>query len=198
MEFDKFHVTNVAAMPDKLLSTTSDPLHRAMLLNFRRHTLLELSGRWREILVPEMTVPHPVYRLNVDGNMQFYDGAEEVGQLYESLTEAEVQIAPMKETMAVSDSGVYAEQTLGSTVPGGELKANGDDIDDPDATYVVTFNQALVFLYTDDARLIGEHVYGDPTSRKVFKLAAEDTLTFAQVKEALNPLIDNSAAPPFI
>lgn len=198
MEFESFHVKNVAVLPDLLLASTENPLHRAMLLNFRRHTLLELSGRWEEILIPEMTVDHPVYRLTVDGKMREYVGKEEVGELYRSLTEAEIQIAPLKETMAVSDSGVYAEQTLGSTISGAALQEQGEDVDDINATYVVTFEQALVFLYTDDARLIGEHVYGDPDSRKIFKLPSEDTLTFAEARESLRPLLENSPLPPFL
>ena len=46
-----------------LLRTVEDPRHRAILSNYRRHALLEVSGRYEEILTPAMTISNPVYRL---------------------------------------------------------------------------------------------------------------------------------------
>ena len=46
---------------DEALARTDNPLHRAILLNYRRHQILEVSGRYEEIFVPEMTVEEPEY-----------------------------------------------------------------------------------------------------------------------------------------
>ena len=46
-----------------LLEQTTDPLHRAMLLNFWRHVHLEGSGQFDRIVAPDMMVDHPVYRV---------------------------------------------------------------------------------------------------------------------------------------
>ncbi len=48
---------------DDLIDTLENPRHRKILINYRRHGLLEVSGRYEELLAPNMTVPHPHYRL---------------------------------------------------------------------------------------------------------------------------------------
>ena len=47
----------------RLLDRTTDPLHRAILLNFWRHVHLEGAGEYRRIVAPDMIVDHPVYRV---------------------------------------------------------------------------------------------------------------------------------------
>ncbi|MGZ3315417.1 MAG: hypothetical protein ACXU8Q_14710, partial [Caulobacteraceae bacterium] len=47
----------------KLLETTTNPLHRAILLNFWRHVHLEGSGQYERIVAGDMMVDHPVYRV---------------------------------------------------------------------------------------------------------------------------------------
>ena len=55
-----FDVRDVVKAPDELLARTDNPRHRAILTNFRRHALLEVAGRWPEILTPQMMVDTPV------------------------------------------------------------------------------------------------------------------------------------------
>ena len=40
-----------------------DPLHKAILKNYFRHLLLEVAGYWDQIIVPELTVEEPMYRV---------------------------------------------------------------------------------------------------------------------------------------
>jgi hypothetical protein len=47
----------------ELLENTSDPLHRAMLLNFWRHVHLEGAGEYEQIVASDMMVDEPVYRV---------------------------------------------------------------------------------------------------------------------------------------
>jgi hypothetical protein len=44
-------------------------------------------------------------------------------------------------------------------------------------------------IYDERARLIGEHIYEDGTSREIAKLASEDVVTPEQARDALAPLI---------
>ena len=67
----------IATGPRQLMATTQDERHRKMLTNYCRHAMLEVSGRWEEILVPEMMVPHPRYRINFGGQEIVMDGMAE-------------------------------------------------------------------------------------------------------------------------
>ena len=42
----------------ELLKVTEDPLHRAILENYRRHIHLELAGQYEQIVAPDMMVPY--------------------------------------------------------------------------------------------------------------------------------------------
>ena len=53
----KFDITKLNVAVDKLLETTENPRHRFLLQAFGRHRYLEVSGRYEEILAPDMTVP---------------------------------------------------------------------------------------------------------------------------------------------
>ena len=46
-----------------LLEQTEKPLHRAILLNWWRHVLLEGAGVFDRIVAKDMMVDHPVYRV---------------------------------------------------------------------------------------------------------------------------------------
>ena len=43
---------------EKQLENVDNPRHRAILKNYRRHGLLEVAGRYQELLAPDMTVEH--------------------------------------------------------------------------------------------------------------------------------------------
>src|SRR5580698_2034566 len=49
---------------ERLLAQTTNPLHRAILLNFWRHVHLEGAGEYEKILKADMVVEHPVYRVS--------------------------------------------------------------------------------------------------------------------------------------
>ena len=65
--------------PDsELLERTTNPLHRAILLNFWRHVHLEGAGEYEKILAPDMMVEHPVYRVTWGANPAVIEGKEGV------------------------------------------------------------------------------------------------------------------------
>jgi len=102
---------------DRLLETTTDPLHRQILENYRRHAILEVCGLWEEIFTPEMTVEHPLYYFNVSGFAgNKAEGPEEVQAIYRMLAEtgAGVQVVE-DERLMVADWGSPPRRTSAAT-----------------------------------------------------------------------------------
>jgi ketosteroid isomerase-like protein len=93
------------------------------------------------------------------------------------------------EKIAGADWGFVSESIFNQSVPGRFLIESGADVDDPEAWYVIRRRIAMIWHYDDRARMIGEHVYEDATSREIIKLAPEDVVTPEQAREALAPLI---------
>ncbi|MEU4160840.1 hypothetical protein [Actinoplanes sp. NPDC026670] len=186
-----FDVRDVVKAPDELLARTENPRHRAILRNFRRHALLEVAGRWREILTPRMMVDHPVYRINENGRSVHLSGFEPIGKFYQEITDRGLNVfGPIEDQVFVSDRGLAIESLFGNYVPGHVLAEQGEDVDDPDAYYQLTHYMASFWPYDDDCRLIGEHIYEDTASRTIHKLEPSEVVTPAQATALLNPLID--------
>ena len=100
----KVDVLAVPRQVDQLLTTVRDEQHRAILRNYRRQVLLELAGRWPEILTPEMTVPHPVYRSVMGAQTAVYDGIDEVAGFYRGIAAAGMTVSsPIDERIALAD-----------------------------------------------------------------------------------------------
>jgi len=185
-----FDVRNVVTEPDALLAVTENPRHRAILLNFRRHALLEVSGRWKEILQPEMIVDDPYYRINENGKSVHLRGIADIGAFYAGLTEAGLNVfGPIRENIAVADWGLAIESFFGNHVPGRVLRDQGEDIDDPEAYYQLTHYMASFWPYDADCRLVGEHIYEDTGSRRIEKMDQADVITPEQARRLLAPLL---------
>jgi hypothetical protein len=185
-----FDVRDVVKAPDELLARTENPRHRAILRNFRRHALLEVSGRWREILTPRMIVDDPVYRINENGGSVHLYGQPAIGKFYQGIADAGLNVfGPIEDQVMVSDWGLAIESLFGNYLPGHALIEQGEDIDDPDAYYQLTHVIASFWPYDEDCRLIGEHIYEDAASRVVQKLEPEQVVTPAQAAQLLAPLI---------
>jgi len=186
---DKFDVTHWPNEVEKYLEKTEKPLHRAILKNYLRHLLLEISGYWDQIIVPELTIEHPVYRVGEFGAVQVLEGKAEVEDFYRKTYEAGVNVMGARTmNMCVEDFGVTTEAFWTHVVPGEFLQDH--DIDaDPQAHYLMSYHIFQVFAYTTDALLIGERIYVDSASYTYEKLAAEDVVTPEQAREQLAPLL---------
>lgn len=186
----KLDITKITSGIDRCLEATDNPRHRQILENYRRHGLLEVSGRWPEIFDPEMTVEHPVYRITEGGRSLLLDGCEQVQEFYRGMTEAGAPVMILEdEKIAVADWGFASESIFNHYAPGRFLIASGEDVDDPDAWYLLRHRLAMIWHYDDHARMIGEHVYEDATSREITKLAPADIVTPGEARDVLAPLI---------
>jgi hypothetical protein len=179
---------------DDLIRSTDNPLHRKILLNYRRHGLLEVAGKWEELLGPDMTVEHPVYTMNHLGQSFTLDGMTAVAGFYkEQATSDALVIWPHEQRVAVADWGFAAEVTFYNFIPGAALVAVGLEADDPDAMYLLQAQYAMAWHYASDGRLIGEHVYESPSQRKVVKPDPADVITPERAAELAGQLL---ADPP--
>jgi hypothetical protein len=188
----KVSVSNVPREAERLLGFVTDPRQRAILKNFRRHAMLEVAGRWPEILAPDLTCDHPVYRVAHGTATDIFDGQDAVAGFYRGLTEAGLNlIMPIRERIAVADWGLAIESELAHVVPGRLLGLHGVDNRglDLDATYLLTERVANVWPYDDDAKLLGEHVYIDVATRRLYVMDPADVISPTSAREELEPLL---------
>lgn len=186
-----FDVRDVPAAVDARLAVTENPRHRHILENFRRHGLLEVSGLWQDILVPSMTVEHPMYRLMIGGKTLILDGMEAVQDFYRGTAEGvENVFGPLEEEIAVSDHGIFSEALFGHVVRGTSPMLVGEDVE-PDKVYQITHYISSCWPYVD-GRLQGEHVYDDLDSRVVTEVEESAITTPDEARRILAPYLAES------
>ena len=191
----KFDITQRAPSLEALIAKTTNKRHLAILENYRRHAILEVCGMYEGILAPDMIVPHPVYRFHTPKGTRIIDGMEAVRAEYETYeSQNTTVIYHTQEHTAVNDDGLYTEYVSHRFWPGKILAAQGDDVSDPDAMYMVTLTQAMYWPYDDDARLIEERVYRG-NDRKVVRCAPDEVITVQECREKLLPLLRPVASP---
>jgi hypothetical protein len=165
----------------ELLERTTDPLHRAILLNFWRHVHLEGSGQFARITSPDMMVDHPVYRVTWGANPAVIEGKDGVLAFYNSVGEAVLWNSD--DLIAVADWGVADELTFHQIAPGAVLKMIGYPVDKDEAIYHVASRQAFVWPYDEKARLKGENLYEDKTSLVIEEIDPAEAITPKRVRE---------------
>src|SRR3954454_12137200 len=182
---------------ERVLESTENPRHRYLLQSYLRHRYLESAGRWPEILEPELTVEHPLYRFSLIHQGRFVlDGHEQVAALYSHWTETDQCVFYVEdELVAVGDHMIVGRGTSYQQKLGSELAAAGLDADE-DAMYLTRSQIAMIWPYDDQCRLVGEDVWEfDDAGRDLVKLDPADVVTAAQAGELLEPLI--KPLPPF-
>jgi hypothetical protein len=197
IDVTQLDITEQNRAVEQVLDVTENPRHRYLLQSYLRHRYLESAGRYREILEPELTVEHPVYRFTLFGRPSFrLEGREQVETLYRHWTETDQCVFYVQdESVAVGDNlivgrGISYQQTLGS-----ELVAAGVDADES-AMYLTRSQIAMIWPYDDQCRLLGEDVWEfDDAGRDLVKLEPAEVLTAKQAGELLDPLI--KPLPPF-
>ncbi|GAC1591358.1 MAG: hypothetical protein NVS3B21_09760 [Acidimicrobiales bacterium] len=202
-DMSRLDITKQNVAVEAALDASDNPRHRYLLQTYLRHRYLESAGRWQEILEPEMTVDHPVYRFNLISQGRFtLEGKDQIGGLYGHWTDTDQCVFYVEnESVAVGDHlivgrGIGYQQTLGS-----ELAAAGVDAD-PSAMYLTRSQICMVWPYDDRCRLLGEDVWEfDDAERAYIKLEPADVLTAEQAGKLLDPFIkalplfDNTLVP---
>ncbi len=175
---------------EDLILRVDDPHHRAILENYRMHSMLELCERFDEILAPDLTVAEPVYWISTPEGRTVYEGHDAVRDLfYGAMASAGgTFLTKEHERIAVADWGFSQEQFVHYHMSAEAASRRGYDIDDWEAVYVEDRWTSMQWHYTADAKLIGEHVYRAPIS-SFRKVPPTEFLTVAQVREVLDPVI---------
>lgn len=165
-------------------------LHRTIAQNWLLHALLEISGRYEEILAPELTVADPHYDFFLDNHP--LDGREAVRGLYSGLvSSASTAIVSDAQRYAVADWGFCSEQVNHQYTTADGARRLGLEVDDTADCFVIHKPVAMVWTYTPDALLIGEVLYFAPLSAWGWtRLGAAHYLSTAGMARALSPLID--------
>jgi hypothetical protein len=186
-----FDVTYLPHKIEELIEQTKKPLHRAILKNYLRHALLEISGYWDQILLPELTVPEPIYRIAERGQVHVLVGQAAVKSFYQLVSETRTNVMAARTlNMCVGDFGVVTEAVWSHMTPAamiqpGEVEA----VSHPEAYYLISHNIMQNFAYTQDAKLIGERVYDDPASYQYEKLEPSDVVTPEMARAQLGPFL---------
>ncbi len=166
---------------EALLQRTENPLHRAILENFRRHVHLEGSGQFDKITAPDMMVDKPVYRVSWGDTPALIEGKEGVIGFYNSVTGAVLWNSD--DLIAVNDWGIADELTFNQLIKGSDLKNLGYQADSDDAYYHLRSRQAFIWPYNDQALLLGENLYEDKTSVEITQIDASELITPQRVAE---------------
>ncbi|RZL90593.1 MAG: hypothetical protein EOP82_15180 [Variovorax sp.] len=177
---------------DELMKVTTNPRHRFMLEAYYRHRFLEIAGRYEEIFSPDMTAENPVYHVEVAGNHATLAGTESVKGFYAIWAQTNQSIFYVEdEQVAVADNFIASVSTMYQQTYGKTLIANGIQVDDENAYYLVKVPGMQMFWpYDDQCRLVGEDVWEpNPAARTVTKLAASDVLTSEESGKRLAPFI---------
>jgi hypothetical protein len=174
----------------RLLDSLTDPLHRRIIANYRRHAILEVCGEWEDIFAPDMTVPVPEYYFNIS----FMDGVrvvgEEVKALYKSLAETQTTVMLVEdERLMVSDWGFASDSYFHTYQRGRDLLAKGFAGYEPDGYYVHRQQFAMIWPYDERGRLIGEHVYENKANQAISEVSRDDYLTVEDARARLLPLL---------
>jgi hypothetical protein len=186
-----FDVRGISKGVDAALSVVDNPKHRHALRNYRRHALLEVSGFWEDILVPTMTVDHPVYRLTERGRTHVFDGMNAVRKLYSGLVgDGENVFGAIDEEVAVSDYGIFIEAVFAQIVRGTHSSLAEQGVD-PERTYQVSHRFAASWPYRD-GRLVGEFIYDDTGSWRVDEVDASALISPAEARARLAPYLEAS------
>jgi hypothetical protein len=187
----EFDVTYLPARIEGLLKETEQPLHRAFLKNYLLHAVLEISGYWQRILVPELTIDEPVYRIAERGAVRVLTGHDEVESFYREVGESRTNVMAARAlNLCVGDFGVVTEAVWNHMTPGTALVGGEAGIEiDPEAHYLIQHNIIQNFAYTHDAKLIGERVYDDPASYSYQVLRPGEVVTPEMAREQLAPFL---------
>jgi len=183
-------ITNLVSTVDSVLERTEDRLHRQILENFRRHALLEVSGKMEKIFEPNMMVEDPHYLITDGDTHHDLQGSEEVKAFYEDLRESGDQVMYVDDDMYGAFDGGFAHfWTMNHYFRGENLIERGVDEDiDPDGYYIQRYREIGVWPYDERGRCMGEWV-ARITPKQNIQVSEEEFITPVQAREKLEPLI---------
>lgn len=193
MRFDIRLLTKAA---DDLLKTVTNPRHRKILINYRRHAILEVCGRYDQILADDLTVEQPDYLMYVSGFPVQYKGRERVEALYASMVKTNICVMMFEnEQLRVDDNGFSTRVTFHIFMPAAIALHFGAPIEvgQLDEMVIWTTDRIMVWDYADDGRLKAENIWVGGGSFRI--CPPEEVITIQDCNDILMPLIDKVPEP---
>jgi hypothetical protein len=207
-----FDITKSLLPVEQLVTVTSSPRQRYLLLAFLRHLYLEMSGQYDQVLSDDMMVENPVYNLHALGFNTTITGKDNVRSLYKFWADTNqtvfygenVQAAVADNFISLSVQAhqqVWGGSILSSKVLGLLPKGLSSELllkllaakgleAKPDQMYLYSNFEESVWPYDDRGRLLREDVLEPlPQNAQITKLDPSDVLTTAQAAALLAPLI---------
>lgn len=174
---------------DTLLETTTNPRHRRILENYRRHAMLEVSGRYHDIFLPDMTVEQPFYRVASPQGMVELDGQAAVKGFYQGLVDSGTTVMLLeRENIVVSDWGFASEALYNTFMTAETAAASGHEVDDPNGKYIEGRWLCMMWPYDEQGRMMGEHVYPAPIAT-LRKIPDDEFVSLEEARAIFDPLI---------
>jgi hypothetical protein len=192
----KYDIRLLTKAADDLLRTVTNPRHRKILINYRRHAILEVCGRYDEILAADLTVAEPEYLMYVGGAPVQYKGRERVHALYGSMVKTNICVMMFEdERLRVDDAGFSTRVTFHIFIPAAIALHFGAQIaaDQLDEMVIQTTDRIMVWDYAPDGRLKGENIWVGGGSFRI--CPPEEVITIQECNDLLMPLIDKVPVP---
>ena len=207
-----FDITKSLLPVEQLVTVTSSPRQRYLLLAFLRHLYLEMSGQYDDVLSDDMMVENPVYNLHALGFNTTITGKENVRSLYKFWADTNQTVFYGENVQAAVADGYIAltvqahQQVWGGSILSSKvlgllpkglsselllklLAAKGLEAK-PDQMYLYSNFEESIWPYDDRGRLLREDVLEPlPQNAQITKLDPSDVLTTAQAATLLAPFI---------
>jgi SnoaL-like domain len=155
------------------LARTEDPRQRSMLATVAAHLRAE-AGSDLEGLRATL-VEDPAYHLWADGHDYGPKGIEAVLCYYGDVVSARRQILEFDiERIVVDDDTVVTEGWIHAVNLGAVARARGWEVDDEDASYLVSQRVVIFWPFDEAGRMLGEDGYANFDRSQVRKLDAAE------------------------
>ncbi|MBQ9052599.1 hypothetical protein [Rhodococcus sp. (in: high G+C Gram-positive bacteria)] len=166
----------------ELHDRTTNPFHKAILRVWWRHSLLECSGLFNEIVSDTMMNEDPEYRIMWGDEATIIHGKDAVLDFYVNSAAASVMYHT-DNLLAVADWGISDELTFHHVAQGSTLQALGYTVPDQERYYDVSTRQVFLWPFDERARVIGERLYEDKSTLRIEEIAPEEIVTPERARE---------------
>ncbi len=193
-------LANIFSAAERLIDQLDNPLHIAIMENYRMHAMLEYCGRFEELLAPRDDDRAPRVP-----NLHSTDGIPCLRRHGRGAQRVLRTACGARSDGADQRAGAPRRQRLGGILPGTvrapasaggrAARTKGHDIDDRDLDgyFIEDHWTSMYFIYNDEARLIGEHIYHSPAT-DLREITVDEFYDLEQLRAVLEPKI--AAGPP--
>jgi hypothetical protein len=158
---------------EERLARTEDPRQRAMLATVAAHLRAEAAGDLGGLQATLIDAPR--YHLWQDGHDYGPKGMDAVLAYYGDIVAVKRQILEFDiERIVVDHDNVVTEGWIHAINLGSVARARGWDVDDDDASYLVSQRVVIFWPFDEAGRMLGEDGYANFDSSQVRELDADE------------------------